>query len=381
MRIENLRSEKRGDNIRFTGKVVWEDSDRPAKEIYFETSEDFLDGSSCNPDAFIIACTVPAMHHGEKRISVDAEIDPALENGLYVVMSWFQNWFEPDREIVHIEAKGKKNGEVRRRPGRAAIFMSGGIDSLASLRHNHINIPVDHPWYIRDGIFIEGQNIESDTRPETFERALDALSEVCSDAGISLLPVITNIRELEPDTHFFLKQFQSAILSSVAHTLAGRISMACISASESIPSTLKLQKIQHFQPYGSHPLIDPNYGSSDLVIRHVSPELTRLDKTRLVADWNAGLQNIKVCPANWPGKNCGRCEKCIRTMLALIALGRLEKTHAFPYDDLSEDEVSNVRIERQQTAHSYSVEYDYLELIPHLITRGRNDLGHPNTLK
>ena len=373
MIIEDLRSDKRGNNVRFTGRVIWEDCDRPMQEIYFETSEASGVGLSCNPHAFLVACILPAMHHGERRIFINEEIDPILLNGLCVVMNWFQNWFAFDRDIVRIEARSKKKPHPPSSHRNAAIFLSGGIDSLASLRHNHLTVPIEHPWHIRHGIFIQGQNIESDNRPETFDRALAALSEVCSDAGISLLHVVTNIRELEPDTQFFMDQFHGAILSATAHALVERVSIASISASDAIPN-LKLLKLHHAQPYGSHPLIDPNYGSSDLLIRQVSAELTRLDKTRLVADWPAALRNIKVCQPNYPGENCGRCEKCIRTMLGLIALDRLDKTQAFPDNDLSESLVSKVHIEKQPTKDSYSIELDYLELIPPLRERGRNDL-------
>ena len=373
MKIENLQSEKIGNKARVTAKVIWEDSDRPMQEIYFETSEAFRAGLSCNPHAFLVACILPAMHHGEKRLFIDAEICPALQNGLVEVMNWFQNWFEVDRGIVRIEARTKPGLSTPSQPRNAAIFLSGGIDSLSALRHNHLNFPIEHPWHITDGIIIYGQNIESDNRPETFDRALAALSEVGADAGITLLPVVTNIRQLEPDTHFFMKEFHGAILAATAHALAERISIASIAASESIPSTHKVLRRHDFEPWGSHPLIDPNYGSSDLLIRHVGVELSRLDKTRLVADWHTGLQNIKVCAPNWPGENCGRCEKCIRTMLALIALDSLDKTQAFSDNDLSDSLVRNVQIEK----HSYvnSVEYDYLELIPFLIEKGRRDLA------
>ena len=393
MIIEKLRSDKTGNNVRFTGNVIWEDCDRPMQEIYFETSEAFGVGLSCNPHAFLVACILPAMHHGERRVFINEEIDPVLLNGLCVVMNWHKNWFEIDRDIVRIEARSMKNPYTPSRPRNAAIFLSGGIDSLASLRHNHLTVPIEHPSYIRHGIFIQGQNIESDNRQDTFARALPALSEVCSDAGISLLHVVTNIRELEPDTRFFMNQFHSAILAATAHALVEKVSIASISASDAIPN-LKLMKINHVQPYGSHPLIDPNYGSSDLLIRHVSTELTRLYKTRLVADWPAGLKNIKVCQPNYPGENCGRCEKCIRTMLGLIALDRLDKTQAFPDNDLSESLVSKVQIEKQHAKDSYSIELDYLELIPPLMERGRKDLVRaieliisvsrfqvPNTLK
>lgn len=375
MKIDNFQVDKKGSKVRVAATATWEDSDRPVQEIYFETSEAFGSGLSCNPHAFLVACILPAMHHGEKRIFIDAEIDPVLVNGLAVVMNWIQNWFEIDREIVRIEAKSKTSPNIPSKPRNAAIFLSGGIDSLSALRYNHLNFPIEHPWYIRDGIIIHGQNIESDNRPETFERAVTALSEVSADAGITLLPVVTNIREIEPDTQFFIKQFHGAILAATAHALSERISIAYIAASDSIPSTLKLQKVQHFAPWGSHPLIDPNYGSSDLLIRHDGAELSRLDKTRLVADWHAGLQNIKVCQPNWPGENCGRCEKCIRTMLALIAIDRLDKTRAFSDNDLSESIVSNVQLERQHTKESYTVEYDYLELIPLLMKKGRDDLA------
>lgn len=374
MKIDNFQFVETEDGKRVSANVSWEDSNRHTQEIYFETSKAFGGGLTCNPHAFLVACIMPAMHNGERRIFIDAEIDPVLENGLYVVMNWFQNWFEVDREIVHIEAKGKRTRYMSGNARNAAVFLSGGIDSLATLRHNHMNFPTDHPWRIRDAIFVRGQNIESDIRLETFQKALDVLSVVCSDSGISLIPVMTNIRELEPDTQFFLKEFQAAILAAVAHAFVKRISVAYISASESIPSSLKFNKTRHFLPYGTHPLIDPNYGCSELLIRYVSAELTRLEKTKIVADWNVGLQSIKVCPANWPGDNCGHCEKCIRTMLGLLVLDKLSNTSAFPGEDISESALSDIHIEKQRTPNGYSVEADYLELIPELERKERKDL-------
>jgi hypothetical protein len=374
MKIDDLRLEKSNGSIRAAAKVVWEDNDRPPQEIFFETTETVDSEFFCEPAAFLVACVLPAMHHGEERVFIDAEICPLLQNGLTVAMNWFNCWFERHRKIVPIEAKRRANTDTSKKQRNAAIFFSGGIDSLSALRYNHLTFPKSHPWYIRDGIIIYGQNIESDNRPETFDKALSALREVSNDAGIALVPIMTNVRELEPDTNFFMKEFHGAIMAAAAHALIGRISIAYIAASESIQSTLKLHNVLHFQPYGSHPLIDPNYGSSDLRIHHYGVELSRLDKTRMVADWPIGLQNIKVCQENWPGENCGRCEKCIRTMLALIALDRLDQTRAFKENDLSESSVQNVYIQRQTSANSYTVEDYYLELIPALSEKKRYDL-------
>ena len=67
MKIEDLRSEKNNGWSRVAATVSWEGSDWPKQEVYFEPSEAFEDGLKCNPDAFLVACAIPAMHYGEKK--------------------------------------------------------------------------------------------------------------------------------------------------------------------------------------------------------------------------------------------------------------------------------------------------------------------------
>jgi len=74
MRINDLRSEIRNGRTRVVATVVWEDSDRPTHDLYFETEEEFASALSLNPHAFLVGCIVPAMHFGEKRVAIDAEI-------------------------------------------------------------------------------------------------------------------------------------------------------------------------------------------------------------------------------------------------------------------------------------------------------------------
>ena len=366
MKIENLRTEKNGDRSRVAATVTWEDCDRPKQEVYFETDEAFSDGLSLNPHAFLVGGILPAMRHGEERIFVDGEICPELRGGLITVMSWMKTWYySPDRKLVTIDSK-TRSGKPMRNQERAGWFFSGGIDSLGTLRNNRLNYPLDHPLSIKDGILIYGQNWESDDRPATFERAVEELSAVTQDAGITLIPLYTNVRCLDEESEFFQYQFHGAVLAAVAHALAARLGVMVISSSSHIPN-LSLRKRKHFSPWGSHPLIDPCYSSSDMKIRHEDLAMSRLDKVRLISQWDAGLQNIKVCPPNYPGDNCGVCEKCIRTELALLVLGVLDKTRAFPLDDLNEELVSRFRLKED------TVQF-YLELLQPLTNIGRYDL-------
>ncbi len=358
MKIENLRTEKSDGKVSVAATVTWEDCGRPTREVYFETIESFAEDLFPNPHAFLTGCLLPAMHHGEERIHINAPVCPELTDGLITAASWIRRWFEPERQPVRIEARKWASPKDDARPKRTASFFSGGIDSLAALRYNRLHYPHNHPGSIRECLLIYGQNVESDNRIETFEVALKALSTVTRDAEITLIPIYCNIRQLDDDTQFF-KQFHGAVLAASAHAFAGRFGLVRIPSSHSISDLF---------PWGSHPLVDPNYSSSDLRIHYDNYILSRLEKVRLIADWDAALQNIKVCGPNWPGMNCGICEKCVRTMLEMLAVGVLHKSRSFPEKDLSEELVrAKARVKRDNVSF-------YEELIDPLSQIGRDDL-------
>jgi hypothetical protein len=74
--------------------------------------------------------------------------------------------------------------------------------------------------------------------------------------------------------------------------------------------------------HGSTPLTDPLLGSDAFSVRHDGAAASRIEKVALVAEWPQALQNLRVC---WEGpnkgRNCGRCEKCIRTILDFRVAG------------------------------------------------------------
>jgi len=341
-------------------EVNWEDIDRPKKEIYFETDEIFGNDLQCNPHAFLVACTMPAMHHGEKRIFIDSEICPELKNGVTEAMRqvryWYE-WYNPKNTAVRIEAKAMSNGRRKAKMNRAAFLFSGGIDSLATLRINRVDLPSEHPRSFKDGIFIIGLQPEVDHLLEDVQRSL---SVIAKDAEITLIPITTNIRSLYDDWEFWCSEFASSVFAATAYAINCRVT------SLTIPSSVDLPQLV---PHGSHPLLDPKYSTNNLLIHH-DKNISRLAKTKLLADWHTGLQQIRVCNApKLPGSlNCCKCEKCVRTMLALLALGKLNQTRAFDANDVSEEMIqSGVRLNDMNYCF-------YPELLPPLHSIGRYDL-------
>lgn len=354
MKLSNFRRETNDKLARIAATVVWEDSDRPEQEIHFATHPEFASALSNRPDAFLVACAVAALEHGEKRIAVDGEVCPLLREGILTNLGWISHWRQFSHAIPEIEAAVRGNSE-KPRTTRTAAFMSGGVDSLFTLRWNRLNVPESHAFSIKDAVIVKG--IEPPPSP-LLERALQA---VAGDTGVTLIPVETNVRELDADGVFWGKTFHGAALASVAHALGGRIAQILLASTDHIPRIV---------PWGSHPLLDHNWSSQNLRVIHDGERFSRFDKVRVVSGWSAGLSNMRVCTQSPKDSlNCGRCEKCLRTELALAALGKLGDCPAFPLDDVDSEQVSALQI-----LDEHPLSY-YAELLPALEARGRGDLA------
>jgi hypothetical protein len=359
MRIEGIKHERLTDRSRLSARIVWERSDQAPCEIYFETGGEFANAITFSPEAFVSAALTPALWAGEERIAVEGDLCPEFLDNVAVVTKVFQNWFPQISRTMTIEARKRSGAAMSQR--RSAFFFTGGVDSLAALRANRLNFPKHHPGSVQDGIIVFNLEVED---PQAFQYALKTLTTVADDTGITLVPASTNIRALKEDWKFWWTAHMGPALCAIAHALSGRISSAIIASD---------YDVANMRPHGSHPLVDPYFSSFDLKIRYDGTALSRLEKLKLLADWPAGLNNMRVCNKQeqyQPGRfNCGECEKCLRTMLGLIAAGALEKTSAFPVRDLTAEQVAS-RIAIWETVEPF-----YRELVEPLRTIGRDDLA------
>jgi hypothetical protein len=369
MRISNLKFIHDGNRARVMANVQWEDCDRPDQNIYIETEEAFAKDLSLNPHAFLVGCIIPALHFGERRIFLDAEICPTLREGLETVMALMKEWTKGEYKPLNVEAKTRSVVHNLNNRRRAGLFLSGGMDSLAALRINKKTYPEQHPGSIKDCLFVHGFDIggviQRGMKYHVFDRAKMALSEVAKDAKVTLIPVYTNIRHLCDERELWLDRFFGAVLAAVAHAFSSRLNLVYIASS---------YDIHNLTPCGSHPLLDPAYSSYDLRIIHRDLALSRLEKLRIVADWDVAFQNFRVCLANVPDRlNCGKCEKCIRTMTELLAIAALDKTKAFEENDITPEQLAQFNI---TIRHRDSF---YREMLSPLKKQGRDDLV--NTIK
>ncbi|HJQ77240.1 MAG TPA: hypothetical protein VJ948_08255 [Acidimicrobiia bacterium] len=341
MRIVDIHEEWADGTKKVVADVVWERRSRKPQQIAVAVQDEHAGMLGVSPNAFLVGAIWPAMYHFERRISVEGELCPYLVDNLKDAMRLVSGWYRDARPIV-IEG-GVAPEPLNAPSGRyAALMFSGGLDSLASLKVNRDTHTEGDPEWFRYGIVVGPGFDAFDTSPTgAYWREMEAVAQ---DASLELVPVSTNVRDLEPASHFLSHYLNGALLATVGHTLTSAVDRLAIASSY----------VDRSFPWGSHPDLDPLFSSCDLIVIHDLPTTERLQKTAYIADWSVIHDRLKVCfvanrlpSGQW---NCGRCEKCIRTMLTLTALGKLEKFDTFGDAQLTPDRVmENLRITASST--------------------------------
>lgn len=124
-------------------------------------------------------------------------------------------------------------------------------------------------------------------------------------------------------------------MASVALLFQHRFSKVLIAATNSYAE---------LTPWGTHQLLDPLWSTELMEFEHDGGEATRFEKTVHISEHDLALRWLRVCFKNPDGAyNCGRCVKCLRTMIALRTVGALERCKTLP-QELSLEEVAKIEL-------------------------------------
>jgi hypothetical protein len=368
MHVADLRSESVPQGVRLCARFTWEDSERPEETIAFEIDGEAAADAEPAPEAFVLVGALAAAHHGERRIRIDGRLCPRFREGLRTALRTVRTWY-PARFPAPAEPELEASAGFRAmRPpaARAAVFLSGGVDSLFVLRRNRRDFPPGHPASFRDAIHAVGFGAEDGSAGTP--RAIDVRARQRSSveaaarlAGVVLVAVRSRVDVLGEDNDYFLRVSGGAHLIATALLFPRRYSSVSVAASCDAFDPL---------PWSSHPLLDLQYATSATEIRHEGLELRREERVAALADWPEALPHLTVCvrgPLEDAAKNCGRCEKCLRTMLALQIAGMLRPPAPFP-GDVRPEQIDALRV-RPTAAHLW------LPLREPLRAIGRGDLA------
>jgi hypothetical protein len=342
--------------------VIWENSGRAPLELFFETDANGAADLAPEPEAFLTACILPAMRARERRVRIEGAVCPRLAAGVTQAVGVLRRFHGPPRGPVTIEPAHGWRAIPPRRPERSAFFFTGGVDSCDLFGRNRLAHPSGHPAAFTDGLSTFGHLCPTDARTLRWNDASGAvLASIAVRQGFALTRVRTNVWELAPDVGFLAEESLASALASSAHAFRSRWSAITIASSRDTAR----ERLR-----GTGPLIDPLYSSEALEVRYDLNPATRLERLQAIAVSPRGLlEDLIVCLAfpTPPDVNCGECEKCVRTMTSLLAIGALDRARRFPHRDVVPERV------RAVTIGEHDADY-WRDLLPLLAERGRADL-------
>ncbi|MFM7182675.1 MAG: hypothetical protein ACKO2G_14585 [Verrucomicrobiales bacterium] len=181
-----------------------------------------------------------------------------------------------------------------------------------------------HEKEITHLIYVHGFDVPGQTKEE---EALVGrrVREAAAARGFTLHEIHTDHREAGEELVGDFKFSHGAMLAAVGLMLTRTIDTVYIASSN--------QYCQMF-PHGSTWMLDPLWTTNHVQIRYDGAQRCRAGKALDLARGHPDLlPHLIVCRDGYlKGKNCGHCEKCLRTMLAVHFAGIDDLSPAFDRD-------------------------------------------------
>ena len=284
------------------------------RPVWFDSPDTPLAAAA---EAYGSALLVPAMHAGRPLRLADPVNEAWGVNLAALTNEWRHLWYPAAPRPLVVPRNGSEHSSLGKPSATAsatALCFSGGVDAFHTLLHG--GRPVHRLAYV----------VGYDVALRERRRVTDVTAlvrDVAHHAGCQSTIIHTNLRR-HPLTKRtpWLRGFGGAV-AAIGHLLRGSIDRLLLSSDG--------LGFEHPE-VGSRPSTDPLHGADGLAVEHVAATVTRLEKIRRIAGEPLVQRHLRVCWKNVGSQlNCGRCEKCIRTMLALDACGMLGRFASFDY--------------------------------------------------
>jgi hypothetical protein len=291
-RLENVALDK----WRLTASIA-------GTEVFIEASVPLLP----RPEVLLCPFFFAAMAQ-HANLEVSGPVSPRLLENLAFARQRGMEWWPQlsggeVRAWTEVEGpKGADNG----------LFFTGGADSSYALQQLH--------GRIRYAVFVEGFDIPLHDSAR-LRAARNWLSATTAECGVEFMVIRTNLREHPVFAGLSWEITHVSALAGVAHALGQRVRTMHVAASDVPP------------PWGSAPDLDAAWSSESMKVENFGAELTRLQRVAAIALWKPLRGRLRVCwENNTDDLNCGFCEKCLRTRMALYVSGAHDGLESFPAD-------------------------------------------------
>lgn len=307
-------------------------------------------------DAYVIAVLNYAMRNGHD-ISCEAPLTEELYYNLDKYLIDAIKEYNPDfyRPIITAPI----SSELLPCGGAVGTGISCGVDSLhalasqTDLKFKHHNIT--HLTFNNVGSHGEGERAK-----ELFRMRLDLPRKFAEEYGFNLVISDSNLMDVVEQNHF------------KSHTYSSMFPVFCLQKLYSIyyyaSSGYRYHEFRISDlpgsSCGSYEILSlPLFSTRNLRIYSEGEGMTRMQKVSEMVNYPPSYKYLNVCLHD--GNNCGKCEKCVRTLLAIDASGKLDNYSAvFDIDYYEKNKnwyLTQLLLQKADKKHDYIELYSYFK--------------------
>ncbi|MDH4453489.1 MAG: hypothetical protein QE570_09970 [Verrucomicrobiota bacterium] len=260
-------------------------------------------------EAFVTLGLLPAMKLGLPMFS-EAPVAPGFLDRMKCLMEIIMAWFGDGLTRVELSASAERPIETGKRG--VAAFFSCGVDSFHTVDKRRSELT--------HLLFIDGFDVDL----HQVEHRLLARANAQEAAGEMGLPLVI----IETDARLFLDRYVGwkisggTVVGAVAQLFVSVIDQAILAASH-----LWQENHQNSDAY----MFASQFNLADLDFCLDGLNLCRAGKIADLGDCAPFFRHLRVC---WEMPldrlNCGSCEKCLRTIVSMNAVGLISKCESLP---------------------------------------------------
>jgi len=278
------------------------------KELWFKFPNTVTSPLDDDCDSYLLAVIMDAMRE-KRNILINGSVSKILLSNLVEYQGAWNKWLPEVYTIIDIDVL-KVREDTLAFPG-AIVAFSGGVDAHFSVWRHSQNRASFRSQKINICSMVHGFDIPLVKR-ESFNKTKNRAIKTLDDIDIGLISIETNYREIT--TVMWEHAHASALIATLSNFK--KIAGTCIVGSAYHYGDLVI-------PWGSTPILDHLLGSGEFTVMHDGATYTRTEKVQLVSEWKTGRENLRVCwQSDLYDSNCGECEKCVRTQLNFLAVGK-----------------------------------------------------------
>lgn len=288
-------------------------------------------------ESYFLATIMQAMMEG-RRLIVHGEVSHRLASNLTEYRDAWCHWLSDTYQAIEFEIDHVVE-DAAGQPGAVCGF-SGGVDSTFTVWRHGMGLNGYRNRQVVRAVMVHGFDIPIQDRV-SFRSALERGTRALSTIGVRLEPIRTNFREV---ITVEWEHVHAAGLAAALSCFKGVAGSGIIAAGWHYRRMQPPSERARFGAWGSNPLTDHLLSGGGFEIFHDGARYNRREKILELVQWPEGVANLRVC---WEGleldRNCGRCQKCVRTMLAFRAQN-LPIPECFPHGDELKENVRKVRV-------------------------------------